>query len=102
MNELKWFVIKAMVNDQGELKEVVRAVKWGCSISNGQWYLSETGTVDMDDPVPEQFIEFENLTQANILAWLDGKIDKPAIEARLTKKFDDEFSPSFAVKQIPA
>jgi len=45
------------------------------------------------DPDSEDFVPFESLTEADVLAWVYESVDKDAIEAGLTAQIEEQKAP---------
>jgi hypothetical protein len=73
----------------------VTVAHWRCTVVDGDCSASSYGTVGFTpDPTAEGFVPFENLTEADVLAWVHGSVDKDATEAALTAKIDAEKNPT--------
>jgi len=73
----------------------VTVAHWRCTAVDGDHSASSYGTVGFTpDPTAEGFVPFENLTEADVLAWVHGSVDKDATEAALTAKIDAEKNPT--------
>jgi len=71
---------------------------WICRASDGDFHASSYGTAGFSqDPEAEGFIEYEDLTEADVLGWVwaDG-VDRDATEAALQAKIDAEKNPTTA------
>jgi hypothetical protein len=68
---------------------------WRCTASDGDFHASSYGTAGFSqDPEADSFIEYEDLTEAQVLEWVwaDG-VDKDATEAALQAKIDADKNP---------
>jgi len=73
----------------------VTVAHWRCTAVDGDHSASAYGTVGFTpDPTAEGFVPYENLTEADVLAWVHGSVDKDATEAALTSKIDAEKNPT--------
>jgi len=73
----------------------VTVAHWRCTAVDGDHSASAYGTVGFTpDPTAEGFVPYENLTEADVLAWVHGSVDKDATEAALTAKIDAEKNPT--------
>ena len=75
----------------------VTVAHWRCTAVDGDHSASAYGTVGFTpDASAAGFVPYENLTEADVLAWVHGSVDKDATEAALTAKIDAEKNPTTA------
>ena len=68
-----------------------------CDASDGDFHASSYGTAGFSqDPEADSFIEYEDLTEAQVLEWVWESVDKDATEAALQAKIDAEKNPTTA------
>jgi len=73
----------------------VTVAHWRCTAVDGDHSASAYGTVGFTpDASADGFVPYENLTEADVLAWVHGSVDKDATEAALTAKIDAEKTPT--------
>ena len=61
---------------------------------DGDYSASAYGTCGFTpDPSEDGFVPYENLTEADVLAWVYESVDKDAIEAGLTAQIEDQKAP---------
>ena len=73
----------------------VTVAHWRCTAVDGDHSASAYGTVGFTpDASAAGFVPYENLTEADVLAWVHGSVDKDATEAALTAKIDAEKNPT--------
>ena len=67
---------------------------WRCEAVDGDYSASSYGTAGFTpDPSSPDFVPFENVTEADVLAWVYESVDKEAIEANLTANIDEQKNP---------
>jgi hypothetical protein len=74
-----WKIRKTHTKDQPPLTEVVYSVEYFV-VSTETGKMVFNGNVELQKPVPENFISFEALTNADILRWVKGSIGETMIE----------------------
>jgi len=73
----------------------VTVAHWRCTAVDGDHSESAYGTVGFTpDASADGFVPYENLTEADVLAWVHGSVDKDATEAALAAKIDAEKNPT--------
>jgi len=67
---------------------------WRVSAVDGNYSASAYGTASFaPDPTAPDFIPYDNLTEADVLAWVYESVDKDAIEESLTRKIEANKNP---------
>ena len=75
----------------------VTVAHWRCTEEDGDFSASSYGTVDFTpDPTASDYIAYNSLTEANVLAWVHAEVDKDATEAALTAKIEADKNPTSA------
>jgi len=70
---------------------------WVCRATDGDFSASSYGTAGFQqDPEPESFTPYEDLTEEQVLGWLFNSIDKDATEAALAAKIEADKNPTSA------
>ena len=73
----------------------VTVAHWRVTAVDGDHSSSAYGTCSFTpDASADGFVPYENLTEADVLAWVHGSVDKDATEAALTAKIDAEKNPT--------
>ena len=67
---------------------------WRCNAEDGDYAESAYGTAGFTpDPNAAGFIPYANLTEADVLAWVWGSVDKAEMEANLAQQIEDQKAP---------
>ena len=67
---------------------------WRVSAQDGEYTASAYGTVGFTpDPTAAGFIPYANLTEADVLGWVYGSVDKTETEANLASQIADQKTP---------
>ena len=70
---------------------------WICRASDGDYSASSYGTAGFTpDPESEDFTPYDDLTEADVLAWVWESVDKDATEEALAAKIEAEKNPTTA------
>ena len=68
---------------------------WRCTASDGDYSASSYGTAGFTpDAESEDFTAYDDLTEADVLAWVWESVDKDATEAALEAKIDADMNPT--------
>ena len=67
---------------------------WRCEAVDGDYSASSYGTCGFTpDPTDPDYIPYESLTEADVLAWVYESVDKDSVEASLAANIEDQKSP---------
>lgn len=70
---------------------------WRCTAVDGEYTASAYGTAGFTpDPTAEGFVPYADLTEADVLAWVWGSVDKDATEANLAAQIEADKHPTTA------
>jgi len=73
----------------------VTVAHWRCTEVDGDFSASSYGTVGFTpDPTASDYIAYDSLTEANVLAWVHAEVDQGATEAALTAKIEADKNPT--------
>ena len=68
---------------------------WRVSAEDGEYTASAYGTAGFTpDPTAEGFVPYADLTEADVLAWVWGSVDKDEMEANLAQQIEDQKHPT--------
>lgn len=68
------------------LSNVVIAINWVCTGTDGINTSSASGTVNLPKPNPAQFIPYADITQEMAYQWVSGGISMSGVEADLARQ----------------
>jgi hypothetical protein len=67
---------------------------WRATLTDGDYSASSYGTVGFTpDPTAPDFVPFDDLTEADVLAWVYESVDKDATESSLASQIEDQKAP---------
>ena len=67
---------------------------WRATLTDGDYSASSYGTAGFTpDPESPDFVPFESLTEADVLAWVYESVDKDATEESLASQIEDQKAP---------
>lgn len=72
----------------------VTAAHWRVAAADGEYAASAYGVVGFSpDPTAEDFKPYDELTEADVLAWVWGQVDKDTTEASLASQIEAQKNP---------
>lgn len=75
----------------------VYTAHWRATAIDGDYTASVYSTATFTpDPEAENFVPYEDLTEADVLAWVWAEVDKDAAEATLAAQIDAQKNPTTA------
>lgn len=84
MATFTWTFPQFIVNPQeGALQNVVVAINWVCTGTDGTVTSSASGTVKLGTPNPAQFIPYADITQEMAYQWVSQGISMSGVETQI-------------------
>jgi hypothetical protein len=68
---------------EGELSNVIDTIHWRYQATDGENTADVYGSVGLESPEADSFIPSEDLTVADVEAWLEAKLDVEALKKGL-------------------
>jgi hypothetical protein len=96
MNTYKWVIssLNAKIED-GELSNVIETVHYRYQATDADGNVADVyGSIGLESPDAESFISHEDLTQADVEAWLEAKLDVAEMQAGLDAQLDAIANPT--------
>jgi hypothetical protein len=91
----KWVIsdLVAKIQD-GELSNVIETVHYRYQATDGEHTADVYGSVGLEAPDAESFKPFEEVTEADVIAWLEAKLDVEAMQEGLSNQLDAIANPT--------
>ena len=87
--QFTWTFPQFIVNPYYDgLTNVVTAINWVCTGTNGTITSSTSGTANLGSPNPAEFVPYANITQEMVYAWVSQCISKPGVEAQIASQIN--------------
>ena len=83
------------------LSNVVKVIHWRLSAVNESYYTDTYSTVSLEAPDAANFIEFDALTEEQVIAWVESKLDVVTLKAGLDAQLALLANPPIVVKYAP-
>jgi len=95
MVNYKWVIsdLVAKIQD-GELSNIIETVHWRYQATDGEHTADVYGSVRLEAPDTESFKPFEQVTEADVIAWLESKLDVEAMRSGLDAQLDAIANPT--------
>jgi len=75
------------------LTNVVTAVNWVCTGTNGNITSSASGTANLGTPNPAEFVPYADITQEMAYAWVSQCISMPGVESGIAAQVNQLSQP---------
>lgn len=72
----------------GGLPNVVTAINWVCTGTDGYITASNSGTVQLSSPNPAEYIPYDQITQAMAYQWVSQSISTEGVEMGIAKQIE--------------
>ena len=96
MATYKWVIsdLKAKIED-GELSNVIETVHYRYQAEDADGNVADVyGSIGLESPEADSFIPADDLTQADVEAWLEAKLDVEALKSGLDAQLDAIANPT--------
>jgi hypothetical protein len=95
MATYKWVIsdLQAKIQD-GELSNVIDTIHWRYQATEGEFTADVYGSVGLESPEADSFIPADELTVADVEAWLEAKLDVQAMQAGLDAQIELQKNPT--------
>jgi hypothetical protein len=95
MATYKWVIsdLKAKIQD-GELSNVIDTIHWRYQATDGEFTADVYGSVGLESPEADSFIPADELTVADVEAWLEAKLDVEALKSGLDAQIEAQKNPT--------
>lgn len=95
MATYKWVIsdLKAKIQD-GELSNVIDTIHWRYQATDGEYTADVYGSVGLEAPEADSFIPADELTTADVEAWLESKLDVEALKEGLDAQIESQKNPT--------
>ena len=101
MNNYTWRInaVDCYTSKDG-LEKVAYNVHWSYFATNGEHTASMIGVQSIGEPNPDNFVAFEDLTEENVIAWIEAALDVETMKANLDKQIEDLVAPKVVTLQL--
>jgi hypothetical protein len=90
MTDFTWTFPQFIVSPvSSTLPNVVTAINWVCTGTNGLVTSSNSGTVQLGSPNPAKFIPYDEITPELAFLWVSQSISVPGIEANIAMQLNE-------------
>jgi len=90
---------------EGDLQDVVKIIHWMYTgkenVNNEDLYGDAIGAVEMNAPSSDSFTSFSDLTEEQVKAWVEPKLDLVSIKADIASQIETQKNPPTVVKSNP-
>jgi hypothetical protein len=90
----KWVISDLVAKIQeGELSNIIETVHWRYQATDGEHTADVYGSAGLEAP-DDNFKPFEEVTEADVIAWLEAKLDVEAMQEGLSNQLDAIANPT--------
>jgi len=100
--EFTWSFPQFIVNPLYDgLTNVVTAINWVCTGTNGLVTSSSSGTVQLGTPNPAEFVPYADITQEMAFQWVSQSISITGVEAAIAAQINQISTPQVQPQKPP-
>ena len=97
-----WTFPQFIVNPTSDgLSNVVTAINWICTGTDGTVSSSSSGTANLGTPNPAEFVPYADITQSLAYQWVAGCISMPLVEAQIAMQVAELSKPVIQTQAPP-
>ena len=102
MIKYNWSFPQFIVNPSVDgLTNVVTAINWVCTGTNGLVTSSSSGTVQLGTPNPAEFVPYADITQEMAFQWVSQSISVTGVEAAIAAQINQISTPQVQPQNPP-
>jgi trehalose utilization protein len=76
------------------VSNAVQKIYWECQGREGSSMMRAQGCVELADPDPENFVNYDDLTEDDVLNWVWGNVGKEKVEDALASRVSKKTNPT--------
>ena len=100
--QFAWSFPQFIVNPSVDgLTNVVTAINWVCTGTNGLVTSSSSGTVQLGTPNPAEFVPYADITQEMAFQWVSQSISVTGVEAAIATQINQISTPQVQPQNPP-
>jgi hypothetical protein len=100
--QFTWTFPQFIVNPSVDgLTNVVTAINWVCTGTNGLVTSSSSGTVQLGTPNPAEFVPYADITQKMAFQWVSQSISVTGVEAAIAAQINQISTPQVQPQNPP-
>jgi hypothetical protein len=100
--QFTWTFPQFIVNPTSDgLTNVVTAINWVCTGTDGSVTSSASGTAKLGSPNPAEFVPYADITQAMAYQWVAGCISMSGVEAQIATQITQLSQPVIQTQSPP-
>jgi hypothetical protein len=97
-----WSFPQFIVNPtSGGLSNVVTAINWVCTGTDGLVTSSSSGTVQLGSPNPAEFVPYDQITQEMAFNWVSQSISVSGVESAIAAQIKQISAPQIQPQNPP-
>lgn len=96
-----WNISQLDTATEGSLDGVVKNVHWRYVVTDGEHSADIYGSFTPDPPESNTFISYDQLTQNNIIAWLESKLEVDEMKLSLDHRLEKVINPPQSRPGLP-
>lgn len=86
---------------QDGLTDVVKIVHWNLNATDGTYRADIYSRITLNPPDPANFKSFDELTEAEVISWVESKLEVENLKADLAQQIEDQKVPPIVTLQGP-
>lgn len=105
-NTKQWIISALDIKPTADgLTDVVSTIHWrrqATEVTNVETYVADIyGACAIPAPTPEAFISFQDITEQEVIAWLESELKVEELDATLDAQIETQMNPPIKTVQAP-
>lgn len=92
--------LTTLIQSNGQ-QNVISKARWACHGTDGTYLYQQTGICNIAFDPNDTFVEYDQLTEAEVLAWVWTTVDKTATESVIAQIIENQANPPYANLSLP-
>jgi len=89
---------------QDNMTDVVVSYEWRRGALDGEYFVESYGSINLSDPDPNDFKEYNNLTKQDLISWTVSSLTQEVVDnydASLAAQIENLKTPPLVTKPVP-
>jgi hypothetical protein len=100
--EYKWIIhqLECIPSKDG-FSNIVNMIHWRYSGTDGEYSADTYGSVALETPEEDSFIDFNDLTEETVIGWIESKLEIEKLQTNINSNIDNQINPPIVSKTAP-
>lgn len=106
MTNFSWSIVALNCTAEKDgLPKVIHTIHWRYNVTkvvgDKTYFVDTYGASGVGQPNPENFIPYEDITEAEIISWLEATLPIESMQSGLEAKLEEQINPTELTPELP-